>query len=193
MEASSTLGVVLAGGASERMGAAKATLELDGRPLIERPLAALTAAGLDRVVVAKADTALPPLGADRWDEPDEPRHPLRGIVTALERAGRPVVVLACDMPSVPPALVRRLARTPGRAVVPAPGGRLEPLAARYEPAALPILRLALERGASLRDAVAALGPEALGDAELAALGDPAAMFANVNRPDDLARARGGPV
>ena len=52
---------VLAGGRGRRMGASKATVALAGEPLISRPLAAARAAGLEAVVVAKPDTALPEL------------------------------------------------------------------------------------------------------------------------------------
>ena len=47
------LGVVLAGGRGSRLGGAKPTAELAGRPLISYPLAALAEAGLDAAVVAK--------------------------------------------------------------------------------------------------------------------------------------------
>jgi molybdopterin-guanine dinucleotide biosynthesis protein A len=65
------------------MGAPKALAELGGAPLIARPLAAAAAAGLDAVVVAKEDTALPVLAVPVWHEPAEPVHPLLGVVTAL--------------------------------------------------------------------------------------------------------------
>src|SRR5207237_1174148 len=60
------VGAVLAGGASRRMGAPKALLELGGRPLLEYPLAALQGAGLQPVVVAKRRSPLPPLAVPRW-------------------------------------------------------------------------------------------------------------------------------
>jgi molybdopterin-guanine dinucleotide biosynthesis protein A len=59
-----------------------------------RRMRAASDAGLDAVAVAKAGTALPALDAPVWLEPDEPVHPLLGIVTALERAERPVVASA---------------------------------------------------------------------------------------------------
>ena len=46
--------------------------------------------------------------AERWDEPDEPRHPLAGIIHALERAGGPVLVCAADMPFVTTSACREL-------------------------------------------------------------------------------------
>jgi molybdopterin-guanine dinucleotide biosynthesis protein A len=174
-----SLVAVLAGGRGRRMGAPKALAELGGAPLIERPLAAAAAAGLEAVVVAKPGTELPALGVPVWLEPAEPVHPLLGIVTALERAGEPVVAVACDMPFVTSDLLARLAAGPEAAV--SIDGRLEPFPARYEPAALPHLRAALARGDSLRATLAALHPAAT---ELA----DARLVASVNTPDELAAA-----
>jgi molybdopterin-guanine dinucleotide biosynthesis protein A len=174
-----TLVAVLAGGRGSRMGAPKALAELGGEPLIARPLAAAAAAGLDAVVVAKDDTELPALGVPVWHEPAEPVHPLLGIVTALERAGQPVVAVACDMPFVPPELLARLAAGPEAAVL--AGGRLEPFPARYEPAALPHLRAALGRSDSLRATLAALDPVTF-DVD-------AALVASINTPAELAAAQ----
>ncbi len=77
---------VLAGGRGRRLGGAKPLATLAGAPLIARPLAAAAAAGLPAVVVVKPATRLPALDVPVWEEPDEPVHPLLGIVTALERA-----------------------------------------------------------------------------------------------------------
>jgi molybdopterin-guanine dinucleotide biosynthesis protein A len=137
------------------------------------------------VVVAKEDSPLPPLSVPRWTEPATPRHPLCGIVAALERSGGPIVVLACDLPFVPEGLVRLLAETEGRAVAPVHAGGLEPLAARYEPDALGPLRAALDAELPLRAAVTALDPLLIDEPRLRALGVPGRMFANVNRPRDL--------
>jgi molybdopterin-guanine dinucleotide biosynthesis protein A len=173
----SALVVVLAGGHGRRMGAPKPLVELGGRPLVCWPLAA--AEGLPAVVVAKADTPLPPLDVPVWLEAAEPVHPLLGIVTALERAGGPVVAVGCDMPFVPRALLARLAVGPESAV------DAGPFPARYEPAALPTLRAALERCDSVRATLARLTPRLL---DAAAFGDPARILASVNTPGELAAA-----
>jgi molybdopterin-guanine dinucleotide biosynthesis protein A len=168
---------VLAGGRGRRMGAPKPLADLAGRPLVEHVLAAASAAGLPAVVVAKATTPLPP-GVEVWHEPDQPVHPLAGIVTALERAGGPVLAVACDMPFVEPGLLARLAAGPEAAVV--VRGRLEPFPARYEPAWLPALRAALEHEASVTATLAALAPATIpyGDAaSLRSLDTPEALAA----------------
>jgi molybdopterin-guanine dinucleotide biosynthesis protein A len=183
------LGVVLAGGLGNRLGGAKATVELLGRPLISYPLAALAAAGLETVVVAKPGTDLPPLDGPLLLEPTEPRHPLCGIVTALREAGeRPLVVLACDMPLAEPALLAHLATAGEPLLVPELGGRLQPLQARYAPALLPALEVALEREEPLRRSVESLAPTTLAAPALSRFGDPERMLLNVNTPDDLRRA-----
>jgi molybdopterin-guanine dinucleotide biosynthesis protein A len=171
---------VLAGGAGRRMGAPKPLAPLGGRPLIAWPLAAAAAAGLGAVVVAKAGTALPPLDVPVWHEPDAPQHPLLGIVTALERAGGPVIAVGCDQPWVPPALLGALAAAHGPAA-PLVGGEPAPLPARYEPEALPALRSALAAEAPLRRTLAALHPARIAVAD-------AGVLTSINTPAQLAAA-----
>ena len=184
------LGAVLAGGLGSRLGGDKATVELGGEPLIARPLAALAAAGLEAVVVAKPETELPPLRVPVVREPEQPVHPLCGIVAALEHAdGRPVLALACDLPFLDPLLLAWLAWLPDPLAVPAPGGEPQPLVARYGPTLLAPLKLALERGEPLRRTVESLRPRLVGNPELARFGDPARLFFNVNDAADLERAR----
>jgi molybdenum cofactor guanylyltransferase len=185
------LGLVLAGGRGSRLGGAKPTAELGGRPLISYPVAALAAAGLGALVVAKPATDLPRLDLEVVLEPADPTHPLAGIVTALRHADRPLVVLGCDFPFVPPALLRALAGAPEPLVVPAPGGDPQPLVARWSPSLLPRLGAALAREEPLRRTVASLGPRLLEDSELAEFGDPARTFFNVNTAADLRLAEEG--
>ena len=122
--------------------------DLAGRPLISYPLAAFRAAGIEAIVVVKPDTELPPLDAVVVTEPAEPRHPLLGVVAALEHAEvRAIVTCPCDAPFVTAGLLLALAGSAGVAAV-HDGKRLHPLLARYEPSALPTLREHLSAGAS---------------------------------------------
>ncbi|MGN6188244.1 MAG: molybdenum cofactor guanylyltransferase [Conexibacter sp.] len=192
------IGVVLAGGAGRRIGGSKAVVELHGTPLVLYPLRALQAVLAEVVVVAKQGTPLPPLpGVPIWIEPAEPRHPLAGIVHALEGAGaaagipemaREVLVSAGDLPLLDPDLVERVVRADAGgapAVVPCAGGHLQPLLARYAPDAYGPLADALRRDPlpSLTDAVAELRPQVL---EL----EDVQPFFNVNAPEDLLTAAG---
>jgi len=182
------IGVVLAGGASARMGAPKATIELGGVALGERAARALRGAGLEVKWVAKEGDALPESAASVWIESRPERHPLAGILEALERArGKAVVVIACDMPFVAPALVADLAGREGT-VVPETGGRLHPLLARYDPEATAALTAGYEARASLHEAVRDAGATIVPESEVARFGDPERLLFNVNSPADLARA-----
>lgn len=159
--------------------------DLDGRPMVSYPLAALDGAGLNPVVVAKENTSLPELDAEILLEPDVPRHPLAGIVAALRALRAPILVCGCDLPFVTSPLARHVADFPGLLVVPRAEGRLQPLFARYEPELLAPLEEALERSAALTTTVERLAPTVLRESELRRFGDPARLFANVNTPAEL--------
>jgi molybdopterin-guanine dinucleotide biosynthesis protein A len=180
------IGVLLAGGDGRRIGGDKATIELAGRPLLLYPLTVVRGALDEVAVVAKTSTVLPPLAPEVtiWLEPDLPRHPLAGVVHALVRArGRPVLVVAGDMPFVTSGLVSALARERTRgatAVVPRVAGRLQPLCARYEQSALAGLT-AFDPGAPAEETVAALRPRILDWPQ-------EEPFFKINRPEDLLQA-----
>ncbi len=175
---------VLAGGAGSRMGRAKAGIELGGRSLISYPLAAARLAGLAPFVVAKSGSPLPPLPCPVLIEPDEPAHPLTGIIAALKHAEAPIVVLACDLPLLPADLIAELGHRRAGFVMPA-HPRPQPLVARYSPGLLPRLQAGLAEGKSLIALASELGGDRLGEQELRGFGDPAWMFANANDPGDL--------
>jgi molybdenum cofactor guanylyltransferase len=182
--AASVTGVVLAGGAGRRLGAAsKPGARLAGRPLVSYPLGALLEVCEPVAVVCKADTSLPDLpdGVERWDEPTEPRHPRTGIVHALERADGPVLVCAADMPFVTADACRTLLAAAGSspAVVAVAEGILQPVLGLYAPAALEPLRAAAE-DAALTSTVESL------DAARVAL--PPAIVRSVNTRAELAEA-----
>lgn len=180
---------ILAGGRGTRMGGPKASALLAGRPLLDYPVAAARAAGLEVAVVAKPQAALPQLSVAVWEEPAKPLHPLCGLVCALRQAGdRAVVAVACDMPFVTAPLLSWLADAEGE-VVPELGGRLHPLLARYRTQSIGALAAALERRTSAQEAARELKPRLVGDAELGPFGEPERLLFNVNTPADLERAQ----
>jgi molybdopterin-guanine dinucleotide biosynthesis protein A len=163
-------------------------MELAGAPLIERPLRAARDARLEAVVVAKPGTELPPVDVPVWREPEEPSHPLTGLVAALERAQRPVVVCGCDMPFLAPALLAHLAGRSEPLVVLETGGRLHPLIGRYAPELLGALRAGRDGQRPLHEVLAELGPVRIDEPKLRRYGDPERLVFNINTPADLARA-----
>jgi molybdopterin-guanine dinucleotide biosynthesis protein A len=178
---------VVAGGASTRFGSDKALALLDGETLAERAHRALREV-CDEVIVADAGRGI----LDGVESvPDGPGHgPIAAVLGAAQRRpGRDLLVLACDLPRVPVALLRRIVRESGDWVVPRHAGGLEPLCALYRPPALSALEanarrgeLALHRLDQSDVEVRRLDADSMTD-----LGDPRQLFANVNTPDDLRR------
>jgi molybdopterin-guanine dinucleotide biosynthesis protein A len=166
--------VVLAGGASRRMGSDKALLTVDGETLAARAARRLLAV-CPHVVVADGGRGLLP---DLPSVPDGPgAGPAAGILGAARACpGQPLLVLACDLPAVPSELMAELMAlktvsvhppsppsgpTAAAAVQEAGGGNehdaadwvlprwergVEPLSALYQPAAVAALAAAVERG-----------------------------------------------
>lgn len=177
------IGALLAGGGNDRLGRGPTPAALlGGRPLASYPVDALAGVCNLVAVVCKRSTRLPELpGTERWEEPDEPHHPLTGIVHALETAGGPVLVCAADMPFVTADACRTLLTATGStpAVVATAAGVLQPTLGLYAPAALDALREAPE-GAPLTNAVESLNPSRV------AL--PPALLRSVDTLDELAEA-----
>jgi molybdopterin-guanine dinucleotide biosynthesis protein A len=170
---------VLAGGRGTRIGGDKALTRLNGDPLIEYSLRCARDAELNACVVAKRGTRLPTLNVPILLEPDQPVHPLCGIVTAL-RAYPAVIALPCDMPLLPSAVLKRLAAAATDVMLAAPDA---PFPALYTHATLPVLEAALAAQASLRSVLAALQAPALS-------GIDASLLFSVNSVKDLEIAQG---
>jgi molybdopterin-guanine dinucleotide biosynthesis protein A len=186
------IGAIVAGGASSRFGGApKGLATVGGRRIIDRVRDALRGAVDDVLLVANAPDAdgwLPDARVVR--DVDPRRASLVGLHTALRSAGDDVLVVAWDMPFVTAGLLRYLRDrlvAPIRAAVPELTGGLEPFCAAYSRACLPIVERRLTEGdlrmAAFIDDLPVV--RRVGATELAALGDPARLFFNVNTPDDL--------
>ena len=131
---------VLAGGRGSRLGGAKATA-LAGRRAADRPCAArrggVRAGGRRQALDAAARLDVPV-----WIEPDEPFHPLTGLVGGARAAGRASRSRATSRGSRKRCW-RELAEARAVASV---DGEYEPFPGHYDPAQLPVLREALRGG-----------------------------------------------
>jgi molybdopterin-guanine dinucleotide biosynthesis protein A len=188
-------GVILAGGLSARYGGLPKGLErVGGERIIDRVARALRAVTDDLLLIAND------AGADDWLSGVRREADVRpglgslgGIHAAIVRAGRPVLVVAWDMPFVPATLLGALRRA-GQgmdAAVPESDSKrgLEPLCAYYTPACVSSIERRLDAGD--RRVVAFYEDVRLArlDAEtVRRFGDPALLFMNVNTPEDLAFA-----
>lgn len=194
------LGAILAGGRSRRFGAPKALAEVGGERIVERVRDAVQKVVPDVVLIANEPRLFAgldlPVRADRATG----AGPLGGIYTALRWAreeGRPgALCVACDMPFLSPALLRRLLECAERtgADIMAPESEkpqpVEPLCAVYSVGCLPEIeqRLANDEFA-LKDLVMAVRLQPLSLAEVNGYGDPNILFFNVNTPDQYRAAR----
>ena len=105
-------GVVLTGGASRRMGADKALVEVDGVAMAVRVASALAEGGCDPVVCQGGDAqSLAALGMTVLADTHPGGGPVAGILDALSAAdSEDVVVCACDLPWMDAATVTKLIR-----------------------------------------------------------------------------------
>lgn len=181
-------GVVLAGGASSRMGQPKGLMAFRGRPLAARALDRLRPqAGAVYLNVREPGAAWAALGAPLVF--DAPAHrgagPLAGIAAALARAQADgfasLVTAPCDAPFLPRDLAARLSLAGAVAAMARSPSGVEPMFALWPVWALAQVLAALAQGrGSPRAVLAALGA--------AQVGFDAAAFVNLNDPQAFAEA-----
>jgi molybdopterin-guanine dinucleotide biosynthesis protein A len=185
--------VILAGGRSSRYGGVPKGLELvGGRRIVDRVADALRSV-TDRLLLVANDP-----GAGAWlpgvrtvSDVRPGAGSLGGIHAALVHAGTPILLVAWDMPFVPPALLRALRRLGEGADVAVPESDssrrgVEPLCAWYAPSCIAAIERRLDAGdrrvVGFFDEVRT---RRLPADEVARHGDPLRLFHNVNAPDDL--------
>lgn len=185
------LGVALCGGRSSRMGADKARLEV--RPGITQLeyTAQLLGAVCEEVALGVgrgADRSSFPAGFRLIEDAAEVDGPMAGVLAALRAsAGRPTLVVACDMPYLEARHLVQLVnrRDPEKRATAflAGDGSPDPMCALYESNCLPALEACARRGwSSLRRFLAETEVERV-------VADDPAFLASVNDPAALAEAR----
>jgi len=187
-------GVIQAGGRSTRMGGRpKALLELGGRSIVERVVAALAPSVDDVLVVTNTPELYAFLGLPMVGDVYPDHGSLGGVYSGLKAAASgSALAVACDMPFLHPEVVRLVAAraAEGDVVIPRVGSQLQPLHAAYAKACLPRIETQLAAGRlkilELLDHVRVIE---IAEAEVARFRDPRIVFMNVNTPDELERAR----
>ncbi len=128
------LGVVLAGGISQRLGQDKTELSFKDEPLWQRQLTVLRAAGATATVVVRRPGQPVPRGIDCWRDVAVDAGPMGGLHAALAPQTFPhVAVLAVDMPGIDAAWFHWLRGfcQPGVGAMAQHAEACEPLAAIY--------------------------------------------------------------
>ena len=117
MSASAFSVAILIGGDSSRMGADKATFEVDGVPMATRVSQAAASAGAGEILLIGGTSARAKKLGGVWKKDAYPgQGPLGGVITALKSAENDsVVVLSCDMPFITGAVIESLVRGLGDA------------------------------------------------------------------------------
>jgi molybdopterin-guanine dinucleotide biosynthesis protein A len=174
--------LVLAGGQSRRMGRSKALLPVQGTTLVEWLAGRLKPSFQELLVAAGEPAQLPPGLRGHFVADQRPgAGPLAGIEAGLAAASHPtMVVVACDMPYVTPALARGLvAAAAGHdAAVPRFGRRPEATCAAYRRSARDAISAALDEGRNrASEALDAIDVNWLEELD-------AALFVNLNTPAD---------
>jgi molybdopterin-guanine dinucleotide biosynthesis protein A len=193
MDREDLTGFVLAGGKSTRMGRDKAALSLDGRTLLETALSNMRQVTPKVFILGSPDLyqAYGPAIADVIPG----CGPLSGIHAALSNTRTEFnLIIGVDTPFFSGELLRYVAERglASRGVVTAPvvNARPQPLCAVYSRAFLPIAERALQGGAyKVATLFPAEGTLLIPETELAKVAFTAAMFENLNTPEDWERAR----
>ena len=189
--------VILAGGASKRMGRDKLMLDIDGMTLLES--AALKfEAEFGRVYISVSDNGkYPYIRAEKIADVRKGAGPLSGLHAALSSpilndSSDGVFLVAADLPYASPKAARRIIELCAgydACIIRLPDGKIEPLFGCYKKALLPLCEEALDSGDNRMSEVLFkantrfIAPEALGE-----FWDDKLIF-NINYPDDYLQVK----
>jgi molybdopterin-guanine dinucleotide biosynthesis protein A len=184
---------VLAGGKSSRMGSDKAFVQLNGETLLSRVLKLSGAVAGEVKIVGDAGkfATFGPVVEDVYRE----QGPLGGIHAALSTSATELnLMLAVDLPFVVPALLKylilRARESRALVTVARAGGRLQPLCAAYRREFAEVAGDSLKKKKNKIDAIFAMVETCvIEEDELVHVGFSAAMFRNLNTPEELEKAR----
>lgn len=190
------IGLLLAGGASSRLGSDKRFLRgPDGKTLLQRGVTLLHQVCERVLVLAEPETSLKAddLGAEIIGDKRAYRGPLAALAELPAERGEWHLAMAVDLPnmrqSVLETLIAAAAHSSAAAVIPYFGGKLQPLVALYRAAAFAVFNRAVQQGQFSLSKIfedGALSYDKLGPADLG-LSEAAwpQVFANLNTPADL--------
>ena len=185
---SDLIGVVLAGGASSRMGTDKALVEIGGARMIDHVVASLGAVA-GRIVIA--GRSRPPDGVDAIAVPDRSDGrlgPLAGLasVMAMAPSGARLVTLAVDQPWARTETLEALVEIDeGLPVVPVPDGVRQTTCAVYPADLATIAVEELDAGGSIQSLLDRSSFHPFTEADMERVGEDGRSWYSVDTPEAL--------
>ncbi len=182
------VGVVLAGGASRRMGTDKALVDVGGRPMLAWVVMALEAV-TDRLVIAGPERAGWTRHTFVGDAGALHRGPLAGVAAAMPHVDHEdlLVVVGVDQPWVrPETLESIIARYAERPVVPVPDGVRQTTCAAYPANLALVATRELNAGGSIQSMLDRTAFDPFTEADIAVCGEDGRSWFSVNTEADLA-------
>ncbi len=194
MTSPTVTGIILAGGASRRMGRNKALISLAGQPLVSRVVEALQPLTSEILLVTNDPAAYRFLNLPMVPDEEPGQGPLMGLYSGLRAApGDLALAIAVDMPFLSPDILGLLLSLASDVdvVIPRAFGRLHPLCAVYRRATcLPAIETALRQGQRRLIAFHPLVKvRVVEEPLLREMSPDLRALMNVNTPEELARAR----
>ena len=184
-----TLGVVLAGGKSSRLGQDKSLLELAGKPLWLRAEELLSPL-VNRVIISHNQPELFPKDRTVVTDAVKEQGPMGGIYSVMSQLASPYyLLLAVDAPLLKEEVLKLVSsyQPDYQVVCTEIDGRLHPLPARYSYECLPIIAACLATNRlRLREIFCELKVKLLTPADLKGVDPELESFFNLNTPAELA-------
>ena len=186
-------GVILAGGASSRMGSNKALLPHKGGRFIESIYRELSEIFPEVVLVTNTPEQYQFLPCRKVPDLFEGMGALAGIHAGLAQSSNPAVfTVACDMPHLDPGLIRHIASRGAGCdlVLPRSSNGYEPLHALYNEGCLPAMEACLKEGARrIISILPLLRVREIEAAEVAGFDPSFDSFSNINTPQEYYELR----
>lgn len=186
-------GLILAGGASRRMGREKSSLPWGAATLLEHVVETVRPAVDEVIVAVKHAGAMAQLHTRVVEDVVPDAHALGGLYTGLQLASHErCFVCACDAPFVNPRLIRWLIQEAEgwELVIPRTRAGLQPLHAVYAKSALPAIQEQLRQQRwDLRALMGTLRTRIVEPAQWRPIDRQGLSFLNLNTPADYVAAR----
>jgi FdhD protein len=182
-------GVILAGGASSRMGRNKALLEVNGSPIITAIYRTLASLFHEVIIVTNTPHDFEFIPCRKVPDIYTGIGSIAGLHSALAHSTTErTFVTACDMPFVNPDIIRflcNLQQDEYEAVVPFSEGGQEPLHALYRSKCRDLFECAVNNGErKILDILPRMKVRKVTWEEMKSIGGSTAAFLNVNTPEE---------